>query len=75
VSNELLTSQIDPGHVGVPQNFTLANDYVSGSVKLYISGLRKTMTTDFTEASADEITILVTPIISTSIICDYTVSV
>ena len=69
VSNESLTSQITPG--GGAQVFTLASSYVVGSVKLYISGLRKTITTDYTETGADEITIASTPAVATPILVDY----
>jgi hypothetical protein len=52
--------------------FTLANNFVSGSVQAYLNGLRqKNVGNDFSETGANQITFVSAPISTDVIICDY----
>lgn len=54
IPNEDLTLQID----GIKTVFTIANDYIAGSIKVFVNGLKRRPTIDFSESSSTTITTL-----------------
>lgn len=55
---------------GSNTNFTLANTPKTGSVKVFLNGVRQKVTTDYT-ISGTTITFLVAPATNDIILCDY----
>lgn len=68
VIGEDLTAQIN----GVVSVFTTTNEYVTGTLKVYVNGLRYRPAVDYTESSADTFTIAGDVItVGSDIIVDY----
>ena len=55
---------------GSNTDFVLANTPVSGSVKVFLNGVRQKLTIDYT-ISGTTITFLVAPVTNDIILCDY----
>lgn len=69
VTEEDLSSQAN----GIATIFTLTNNYVLGTVKLYLNGLRqqKGIGKDYEETSPDKVTFLVAPETDDIVLADY----
>lgn len=50
---------------------TFANDYTSGSVRLFVEGVRLTPTSDYTETSSDQVTLTIPLPAGEIIVSDY----
>lgn len=68
VKNEILTSQID----GATDSFTTANNYISGTLQVYVGGLRQIPSgNDYTETGANSFQLAYTPFSGERMIVDY----
>lgn len=69
VTNEILTSQVD----GITDSFTTVNNYVAGSLKVYVGGLRQIpgVGADYTETGANNFQLNYTPVSGERMIVDY----
>lgn len=69
VFNEELTSQID----GITDTFTTANNYISGTLRVYVNGARRSpgIGKDFVEVSANTFQLNFIPTSEQTIIIDY----
>ncbi len=68
VRNEILTSQID----GATDSFTTANNYVAGTLQVYVGGLRQIPSgNDYTETGVNSFQLAYTPFSGEKMIVDY----
>lgn len=69
VDNEILTSQID----GLTDSFTTSFNYVAGTLKIYVGGLRQSPggSLDYTETGANSFQLNYTPFSGEKMIVDY----
>ena len=72
VNNEILSSQIN----GITDSFTTSFNYVSGTLKVYINGLRQSpgISLDYTETGVNSFQLNYTPVSGEKMIVDYTKS-
>lgn len=72
VENEILSSQID----GLTDSFTTSFNYVAGTLKVYVGGLRQSPggSLDYTETGANSFELNYTPFSGEKMIVDYTKS-
>ena len=69
IANEVPTGTIN----GINDNFTLANVPTTGTVKVYVNGMRQLLTDDYS-VSTNVITFTIAPYEGSNIIVDYNCS-
>lgn len=60
-----------PATDGAQTVFTVANDYVSGKLEVYLDGLRQIPTTDFAETTSNTFTMVLAPDSDEILLVDY----
>ena len=51
--------------------YTTASNFTTGTTRIYLNGLRQTLTSDYTESALNEITFIVAPTTGDTLILDY----